>query len=123
MTGDTLGRWPSKHENPLGLNVIYEPTTVPAVDIIFVHGLGGTSRNTWTKDKDPDLFWPEKWLPFEPEICEAPVLSFGNNAGARPMDSGTILNVTDFAKDLLFCMEYGKDEQKDELNIGKVKTE
>ena len=39
------------------------------------------------------------------------------------MDSGTILNVTDFAKDLLFCMEYGKDEQKDELNIGKVKTE
>lgn len=111
----------SKYENPLGLNVIYGPEVEPTVDIIFVHGLNGTSRSTWSKDKNTDYCWPEKWLPQEPEICTARVLSFGYNAAASPTRSATMLNITDFGKNLLFCMKYGKDERKDELDVGKVR--
>ena len=117
----TLVKTQSKHENPLGLNVLYEPDGVPMVDIIFVHGLGGTSCHTWTKDKDPDLFWPKEWLPQEPDICTARLLSFGYDSTILGTPGrGTILNITDFAKDLLFGMQFGKNDELEELNVGKV---
>lgn len=118
-----MTRLPSRHENPVGLNVVHEPERTPSVDIIFVHGLGGTSRHTWSKDKDAGRFWPEQWLPTEPDICTARVLSFGYNAAATPTAPGSVLNITDFAKNLLFCMRYGKDEATEELNIGRVRRE
>ena len=124
FSGETLTRkTQSKNENPLGLNVVYEPEAYPTVDIIFVHGLNGTSRSTWSKDKNTDFCWPEKWLPEEPEIGTARVLSFGYNAAASPSSSASTLNVTDFGKNLLFCMKYGKDERKEELNVGQVSYE
>lgn len=124
FSGETLTRkTQSKNENPLGLNVLYEPEADPTVDIIFVHGLNGTSRSTWSKDKNTDFCWPEKWLPQEPEIRTARVLSFGYNAAASPSSSASTLNVTDFGKNLLFWMKYGKDERKEELNVGQVSYE
>src|SRR4051794_35026162 len=46
---------------PLGLNVLDNPKT-PFVEFIFVHGLRGGSRKTWTFNDDPATFWP-MWLP------------------------------------------------------------
>lgn len=123
FSGETLRKLPPRHENPLGLNVVYEPERAPSVDIVFVHGLGGTSRHTWSRDKDSDRFWPEQWLPNEPDICTARVLSFGYHASGTPTGPGSVLNITDFAKNLLFSMRYGKDEAKEELNIGKVRPD
>ncbi|KAK8002901.1 Cellobiose dehydrogenase [Apiospora arundinis] len=115
-----LSRRTSESEpGPLGLNVVYTPENGHKADIVFIHGLGGTSRLTWSKHKNPDLFWPLTFLPLEPDICLARILTFGYNANIRK--SGQIsTSVLDFAKDLLFDLKYGKDSQKEELNMGKV---
>jgi len=109
-----------RQSDPLGLSVVYEPDSPPALDIIFVHGLGGSSRQTWSKHRDPDLFWPQKWLPNEPDICRARILCFGYNASFQASGPNSLSNISDFAKELLFEMKFGKDEKMEDLNIGKV---
>ena len=89
------------------------------MDIVFIHGLGGTSRRTWSKNEDPELFWPLKFLPLEPDVCLARILTFGYNANFRTAGNVST-SVLDFAKDLLFDLKYAKDEQKQYLNIGNV---
>lgn len=104
---------------PLGLNVIFTPENSQKVDIVFIHGLGGTSRKTWSKNGDPELFWPLKFLPLEPYICLSRILTFGYNANF--LAAGNIsTSVLDFAKDLLFDLKFAKDDRKEDLNIGKV---
>jgi hypothetical protein len=74
---------------------------------------------TWSKYKDPDLFWPLTFLPLEPDICLARILTFGYNATFhRAGNVGT--SVLDFAKGLLFDLKYAKDEQTEDLGIGNV---
>ena len=88
-------------------------------DIIFIHGLGGTSRKTWSKNEDPELFWPMKFLPLEPDICLTRILTFGYDANF--LAAGKVsASVLDFAKDLLFDLKFSKDEQKADLNLGNV---
>lgn len=89
------------------------------MDIVFIHGLGGSSRWTWSKYKNPELYWPLTFLPFEPDICLARILTFGFNANFRR--AGYVsTSVLDFAKNLLFDLKYAKDEQKEDLNMGNV---
>ncbi|KFA66678.1 hypothetical protein S40285_09198 [Stachybotrys chlorohalonatus IBT 40285] len=103
----------------LGLNVVYTPNNGHKADIIFIHGLGGTSRNTWTKSKDPDCFWPLTFLALEPDLCLARILTFGYNAALRK--AGNIsTSMLDFAKDLLFDLKYATDEQKGDLHMGNA---
>jgi hypothetical protein len=99
--------------------VIYEPDDPPTIDIIFVHGLGGTSQQTWSKNRDPTLFWPKEWLPFERDISTARLLSFGYNAHFAAAGSN-IFNISDFAKELLFGMKFGMDKQSKLLGVGQV---
>jgi hypothetical protein len=118
----TRSRSPSSNRaaDPLGLTVIYEPETGPSADIIFVHGLGGTSRATWCYNRDPDFFWPGKWLPLEPGMQTARILSFGYNAQFAAPGPAPITGISDFAKDLLFGMKFAKNEGLEELGIGEV---
>ncbi|KAL8781300.1 MAG: hypothetical protein Q9213_006075 [Squamulea squamosa] len=109
----------TKPSDPLGLTLIYDPGSPPSIDIIFVHGLGGTSRQTWSRNKSPDLFWPHKWLPIEPEIQTARILSFGYNASFSATGPPSLASISDFAKDLLYGMKFGKDDAMKELGIGK----
>jgi WD40 repeat protein/pimeloyl-ACP methyl ester carboxylesterase len=112
-TPRTLGR--------LGLHVVHQPGTTPLLDIIFIHGLGGDSEKTWSKDtRDPNLFWPQHWLQFEPEIARARILSFGYNASFLPGAPRSIYNIGDFAKELLYEMKFGKDDDGEDMDIGKV---
>ena len=90
------------------------------MDIVFIHGLGGTSRFTWSKYKNPELFWPLTFLPLEPDLCLARILTFGYNADFRRAGNAST-SVLDFAKDLLFDLKYAKDEQKKDLNMGNVR--
>lgn len=105
----------------LGLHVVYQPSSPAPLDLIFVHGLGGASHRTWSKNQDHNLFWPQKWLPHEPDICSARVLTFGYNARFRSGGPQN-MNITDFAKDLLFGMKFGKGTDTEDLGIGKVLT-
>lgn len=111
---------PDGRNETLGLQVIYQPASAAPVDIIFVHGLGGDSRKSWSKNHDPNLFWPQLWLPLEPDINQARIFSFGYNASFRAGAAKSISNIADFAKELLFDMRFGKDEQGQDLGIGKV---
>lgn len=107
---------------PLGLHVLYAPDHGHKADIVFVHGLGGSSRWTWSKHHKAELFWPLTFLPLEPDLCLARILSFGYNASFRKAGNvGTA--VLDFAKQLLFDLKYAKDLQKAELNIGLVSSD
>lgn len=107
-----------EQENPTGLQVVFEPDSPRKFDIIFVHGLGGTSRFTWSWNKDIRYFWPKEWLPLEPDIKEGRVLTFGYDAGINTPRS--FKNVSDFAKDLLFDMKFAKDGAAEDLGLGKV---
>lgn len=81
-----------------GLNILYEPSDPAVVDLIFVHGLGGGSRSTWTKSDDPSLYWPQEWLPHDPGFRDVRIHSFGYNAN---WNKESTLNLHDFAKSLL----------------------
>ncbi|KAI0540426.1 hypothetical protein GGR58DRAFT_146121 [Xylaria digitata] len=106
----------SPSSSGLGLHMIHQPDYA-VLDIIFVHGLGGHSRKTWSKNHDPSLFWPGLWLPLEPDIGNARMFTFGYDAAWRS-PTKSIYNITDFAKELLFELRFGKDDSGDDLNIG-----
>lgn len=99
-----------------GLHVLHTPKQYE-VDVVFVHGLGGHSHKTWTKDKDSSLFWPQKWLPLEPGMGAVRILTFGYNAGWRGQPK-SMLTMGDFAKDLLYEIRFAKNDSGNELDIG-----
>ena len=109
--------------DPLGLQVIHSPLGDRVVDIVFVHGLGGSSRMTWSKYRNPDLFWPLKFLPLEQGISKARILVFGYNSNFRPGSAKSKASVLDFAKDLLYDLKYGTDDslsEVEDLEMGEV---
>ncbi|KAK0666749.1 putative WD40 domain-containing protein [Cercophora samala] len=91
-------------EDPLGLILIHGSGSSEA-DIIFVHGLGGSSRKTWSWNRDPNYFWPS-WIHHEEGLSQFRIFSFGYNANFREPD--TPLSIMDFSKSLLVRMRaYG----------------
>lgn len=111
-----------RNSDPLGLIVVHEPETSPPLDIIFVHGLGGTSRATWAKGRDLEYFWPQKWLPFEPGIRNARILSWGYNANFAATGPTPITRIADFAKELLYDLKFAKNEKLEDMGIGQVSS-
>ena len=103
LTGLNLARRPSETSDeirgPLGLNLLYEPSE-PLIDFIFVHGLRGGSRKTWSKTESIAHYWPQEWLPLEPEFKHVRIHSFGYNSdwGER---KGSSLTIHDFGQALI----------------------
>lgn len=85
-------------KGPFGLTTLFSPAESAVADMVFVHGLGGGSRSTWTKSSDPSLFWPQEWLPQDSAFQDVRIHSFGYNSN---WDKESTLNVHDFAKSLL----------------------
>ncbi|KAL8938934.1 MAG: hypothetical protein Q9216_003620, partial [Gyalolechia sp. 2 TL-2023] len=91
---------PADHvRGPLGLNLLYGPSE-PIVEFIFVHGLRGGSRKTWSASDDPSHFWPKEWLPIEPRFRHVRIHSYGYNADWGEK-KGNVLNIHDFGIALL----------------------
>jgi hypothetical protein len=84
-------------KGPIGLTTLSEPAVAAVADLVFVHGLRGGSRSTWTKSEDPSLFWPE-WLPQDPGFKDVRIHTFGYNSN---WGKESTLNTLDFAKSLL----------------------
>lgn len=122
MSGSSQSRSSSasRQRQTTGLHVVHDPGPLAPLDIIFVHGLGGDSIKSWSKGHDPDLFWPQHWLPFEPDIGRVRILTFGYNASFRAGAPKSVSNIADFAKELLYEMAFGKSESGDDLGIGRV---
>ena len=90
---------------------------------MFVHGLGGNSRATWCKNKDPELFWPLKFLPLEPGLGDVRILTFGYNAHFQPGSGNNKKSISDFSEELLDGMKHGQDDTAEEdeaLGFGAV---
>ncbi|KAH8728410.1 hypothetical protein GQ44DRAFT_784152 [Phaeosphaeriaceae sp. PMI808] len=94
--------------NPLGLSLIHT-IPEPLLDLIFVHGLGGSSFGTWSWNHDPNNFWPS-WFEDDLELARTRIFTFGYNSAFREED--TALNVTDFALDLLLRMKTFSDDSR-----------
>ncbi|KAH6848433.1 hypothetical protein B0I37DRAFT_164040 [Chaetomium sp. MPI-CAGE-AT-0009] len=112
----------SSGRDPLGLRVLHRPAGERRVDVVFVHGLGGSSSMTWSHNHDPELFWPLRFLPLEPDIVEARILTFGYNANFRPGSGKNTMSVLDFAKDLLYNLKYSQDDfvpEPEDLRMGE----
>jgi hypothetical protein len=98
-TGATADEPTDGNLGPLGLSLLHAPP-IPLIDFIFVHGLRGGSRKTWSKTKDPYHFWPKVWLSRDPDFKHARIHSFGYDSDwGSGKDS--VLNVHDFGKALL----------------------
>lgn len=63
----------------LGLNLLHEPPEC-LVDFIFVHGLRGGSRKTWSASPSQAHYWPKEWLPADPDFRRVRIHSFGYNS-------------------------------------------
>ncbi|KAH0499405.1 hypothetical protein TgHK011_006605 [Trichoderma gracile] len=101
-------------KGPMGLNTLYDPGDIALVDIIFVHGLGGDSKKTWSGSRDIPSFWPQDWLPNDPSFKTARIHSFGYDANWRDRNL-SILSIHDFGQDLL-------GEMKNHPSIRRSKT-
>ena len=89
-------------KGPLGLNLLHSPSE-PLIDFLFVHGLGGGSRKTWSKTSSVTHFWPQEWLPKDPAFKNVRVHSFGYDSDwVKGKDS--CLNVHHFGKSLVGAM-------------------
>ncbi|KAK1974128.1 hypothetical protein LZ30DRAFT_560493, partial [Colletotrichum cereale] len=86
-----------------GLVLLSSPSE-PIVDFVFVHGLRGGSRKTWSKSEDPLHFWPKEWLPRDPDFRHVRIHSFGYNSDWFQAHD-TVLNVHDFGKSLLGALD------------------
>lgn len=81
----------------------------PMVDFIFVHGLGGGSRKTWSKTSDESDFWPKERLPRDPTFSNATrIHSFGYQSNWVEKESA-LWNIQDFALSLLEELRCNED--------------
>lgn len=70
---------------------------------------------TWSMNYDLNYFWPLKFLPLEPNIGDARIMTFGYNAHFQPGSGRSSMSVLDFAKELLYDLKYAMDESTPEL--------
>lgn len=98
-SASSAGAAAGQAKGDFGLNTLYVPPCRSAIaDLVFVHGLGGGSRSTWTHSGDPALYWPLEWLPQDDGFQDVRIHSFGYDSN---WGKESILNVHDFANALL----------------------
>lgn len=88
---------------PFGLSVLQNGEGEPRIQIIFVHGLGGTKRGTWTCS-ETQSFWPS-WLHDEEGFENIRIALFGYNASYNFLNPNNIFSIPIFAKLLLVEMK------------------
>jgi hypothetical protein len=103
-------------ERPIGLHVLHESKTgTDIVSIVFVHGLGGSARETWTHYPSK-TFWPAL-LHEDDRFNNVRISTFGYDADFNNIFAAkNILSIPDFAKQLLDCFDLHCDTYGD-VNI------
>ncbi|RYC61478.1 hypothetical protein CHU98_g4743 [Xylaria longipes] len=99
---DTDKNEPEAPKGPLGLTTVFEPDGQAVVDFIFVHGLNGGSRSTWSKAGD-GTFWPQDWLSCDDAFHDVRIHTFGYSSGLNRV---SVLDIQDFASNLLACVHH-----------------
>lgn len=91
-------------------------------DVVFIHSLGGSSRLSWSHNKDLRLFWPQEWLPLDQHVGQARLFTFGYNAFFHSSSQANTVGILDFAKNLLYDLLYARDASGHSLHIGNVSS-
>ncbi|KAL1869464.1 hypothetical protein VTK73DRAFT_3079 [Phialemonium thermophilum] len=86
----------------MGLCLLHEPSE-PRIDFIFIHGLGGGSRKTWSYSPHPGMFWPRDWLPNEEGFKHVRLHSYGYNSSWTDRKTSR-LTIHDFAQSFVADM-------------------
>lgn len=105
-----------------GLRVLKEPTAnssnSPLIDIVFVHGLGGSSIGTWKHPKSGWVWPPE--LVREKHFRNLRISSFGYNANwENVLGTRNVLDIAGFATQLLDSLDAHYDKRGDVGNNKK----
>ncbi|KAK4244048.1 hypothetical protein C7999DRAFT_17669 [Corynascus novoguineensis] len=90
---------PDGSKGALGLTLLHEPSE-PRIDFVFVHGLNGGSRRSWSATSDPSTFWPKEWLPSEAGFRHVRIHTFGYDSDWTKSQQST-LTIHDFGQALL----------------------
>lgn len=111
-----MGTSTSPSASEQGLNILHEPRTnvTKPVNLIFVHGLGGSSVGTWTHPTTK-AFWPAL-LREDPRFDNVRIATYGYDANyTNILGPKSILGIGDFAKQLLEHMDqhYHDENYKD----------
>jgi hypothetical protein len=85
------------------------------IDVIFVHGLGGSSRGTWTHPKSG--FWPT-WLQEKSGLENVRISTFGYDANWDITKRSNALGIADFARKLLLALDLHYTTFRDVCSIG-----
>ncbi|KAI0911092.1 hypothetical protein F4823DRAFT_326306 [Ustulina deusta] len=101
-TGDITKNEQEAPKGPLGLTTVFEPDGQAVADLVFVHGLNGGSRSTWSKATD-GTFWPQDWLSCDDAFHDVRIHTFGYSSG---INRESVLNIQDFASNLLACVHH-----------------
>ena len=90
----------------IGLRILIEPdhlhnsSFTPPLNIVFVHGLGGSAEGTWT-DGETNSFWP-LWLSKVKGLENARIMTFGYDSSWNEIwKPNNVLDISDFAKQLI----------------------
>ncbi|KAM7204974.1 hypothetical protein V8F33_001215 [Rhypophila sp. PSN 637] len=101
-TSTTTAESSSDEKGALGLTTLHEPTSPsePVADIVFIHGLGGGSRKTWSFSSDPQHYWPQAWLPDDGDFADVRIHTFGYKADWAERKQ-SVLDIHGFSQILL----------------------
>ena len=99
ISHDDTGGQSNDPKGALGLRLLHSPEE-PLIDFIFVHGLGGGSRKTWSKSTSLAHFWPQEWLKKDAAFEKVRLHSFGYNSDWTS-GKDNALNIRQFGKSLL----------------------
>ena len=102
-------------KGPLGLNLLHT-VDGPLVDFIFIHGLGGGSRKTWSKSPRQQHFWPKEWLSRDSEFEHVRIHSFGYKADWSEKRE-SVLETHDFARSLLGDIDCNPDIRRSQVGL------
>jgi hypothetical protein len=107
-------------EHPIGLRVLHEPretVNVNVVNIVLVHGLGGSARETWTHSPS-NTFWPSL-LHEDDGFTNVRVSTFGYDANFKNIFAPrNTLDISDFAQQLLDALDLHYEKYGDVSTLG-----
>ena len=81
--------------------------------IVFVHGLRGHRRETWTKD---GVCWPRELLPKEEALSHIRILAFGYDANIVNLNGSTSLN-TLFEHSINLLNALSRERRQDAVSL------
>jgi hypothetical protein len=113
-TGPASSSKSTSSKRVIGLRVLHEPremTNGTTVDVIFVHGLGGSATETWTHYPS-NTFWPTL-LHEDERFANVRVLTFGYDVNFENTSSKILLDISDFANQLLDALDLHYEKYDD----------